>query len=372
MFDLTTNQGTTLKFLNLRILQTPCEISFDQTKHIQMQILDTYFKDITPTSIPRCTYPFPIDVAFKQQLYESAPLTGLELQQTESKYRYPFNHLVGQLMHVSTVSRPDLSYACMRFSGYMACPNTPIFDALHHCLCYLYHHPHLPIMYPSTPRPTQQIQTFWSKGQAEYLSPDFGDELATFTDADHARCLRTRRSVSVYYILYNSVVVSWGCKKQPITSIHSTGSEIMALHKGASKTILLRSFLASIGFPLIASTPIYEDNQGTIKLVRTHRLTDTVRHYAVKIAWLNEQFAQNQLHTAYTKTTMQLADCSSKPINGSQLFRAISYAIGQRYYPLPHHHHYTLLNLDKYAYLQRQTSIAHKLPEHSIQPPAAT
>jgi hypothetical protein len=287
-FDLTTNQGTTLKFLNMRIIQSPCGISFDQTKHIQSQILDTYFKDVPPSSIPHKPYPFPIEASFEQQLYESPPLTDIDLQNTEAKYKTSFNHLVGKLMHITTISRPDLSYACMRFSGYMACPNEPIFSALHHCLCYLYHHPHLPIMYPTKApsTPGGSINTFWSKGQAEYLSPEFGDTLAAFTDADHARCLRTRRSVSVYFILHNSVIISWGCKKQPITSIHSTGSEITALHKGASKTLLIRQLLTAIGYPPTTSTPIFEDNQGTIKLIRTHRLTDTVRHYAVKLLGL--------------------------------------------------------------------------------------
>jgi len=90
-------------------------------------------------------------------------------------------------------------------------------------------------MYPNNASitPGGSINTFWSKGQAEYLSPDFGDALTAFTDADHAHCLCTRRSVSVYFI-HNPVIISWGCKKQPITSIHSTGSEITALHKGAS------------------------------------------------------------------------------------------------------------------------------------------
>jgi len=369
MFDLTTTTGSTLKFLNLRLIQTSCGISFDQTSHITNQILKPYFKDIPPASIPSRPYPFPIDPSFEQQLYEAPPLTGIDLLNTEKTYKHPFNHLVGQLMHIATISRPDLSYACMRFSGYMACPNAPIFEALHHCLCYLYHHPHLPILYPANivKSNNTSLQTFWSKGHAEYLPPDLGDELTTFTDADHARCLRTRRSVSVYYILYNTVLVSWGCKKQPVTAIHSTGSEITALYKGASKTLLLRTFLSSIGFPIPSSTPIYEDNQGTIKLIRTHRLTDTVRHYAVKIAWLNEQFLHNHLHTAYTKTSHQLADCSTKPINGSQLFLAISYAIGQRYYPLPDHPHYTLLDLQNYSYLKRQTTINSKLDKRSIQ-----
>jgi hypothetical protein len=34
----------------------------------------------------------------------------------------------------SGISRPDLSYACMRYSGYMACPNTPIFDSSSHLM----------------------------------------------------------------------------------------------------------------------------------------------------------------------------------------------------------------------------------------------
>jgi hypothetical protein len=64
----------------------------------------------------------------------------------------------------------------------MACPNKPIFEALHHTMCYLYHHQHIPIMYPAKPTtPTvDALQTFWSKGHAEYLSQDCGDKLAIF------------------------------------------------------------------------------------------------------------------------------------------------------------------------------------------------
>ncbi len=182
----------------------------------------------------------------------------------------------------------------------MACPNTPIFEALHHTLCYLYHHPHLPIMYPANlPLLLEMLsKPFWSKSHAEYLGSDCGDELTTFTNADHAHCLWTRQSVSAYFILYDGVLVSWGCKKQPITALHSIGSEITALHKGATKTVLLRSFLQSIGFPLHSASPTYEDNQGTIKLIHTNRLTDTVRHHAGKIAWLNDHYLNNDLKLA--------------------------------------------------------------------------
>ncbi len=186
----------------------------DQTNHIKSKVLHDYFLDVPLQSIPKTFYLFPIESSFEQLLFEAPPLVGHALQEKEKSFRFSFNHLVGALMHVASISRPDLAYACMRFSGYMSTPNTPIFDALHQTMCYLHHHPHLPIMYPSKQlrHGGDFIQTFWDTGKAEYLSPEFGNELSTFIDADHARCLHTRRSTSVYFIHFNGVVVSWSCK----------------------------------------------------------------------------------------------------------------------------------------------------------------
>jgi len=105
---------------------------------------------------------------------------------------------------------------------------------------------------------------------------------------------------------------------------------------------------------------LQETTTGTIKLIRTNRLTDTVRHHAVKISWLNEHYLSNNLKMANTKTSLMLVDCNTKPVNGSQLFSQISYAIGQRFYPPFSSQHYHDLNLDKYSWNYRQQSILKK------------
>ena len=235
----------------------------------------------------------------------------------------------------------------------MTCPNLPIFDALHHTMCYLYHHKHVPIMYPRKPlkQGGAALSTFWKNGQAEYLSADFGDELATFTDADYARCIRSRRSTSSFVILFNGVAVSWGCKKQLKTALHTCASEVNALFKGAHKTCLLRAFLTSLGLNLSSPTPIFEDNQGTIKLIKTSRLSDTVRHNAIKLAYLKEQMDEGAFYPASTKTSMMLVDCCTKPVNGVQLATQTSYMIGQRFYPTSDLQHYHDLELHTYAWL---------------------
>jgi hypothetical protein len=150
LFDLTVCEGSVLKFLNLRIVTSPSGVSFDPTSHIQRTILSEYFKDIPSASIPGQLYPFPLDTSFEKRLYESPPLTGIDLTNATKKFRFAFSHIVGSLMHISTISRPDLAYCVMCYSGYMACPNQPIFDALHLTMCYLYHHPHL---FPSCTHP---------------------------------------------------------------------------------------------------------------------------------------------------------------------------------------------------------------------------
>ncbi len=181
-------------------------------------------------------------------------------QWLEVKYNTIFSHIIGQLMYVATISRLDLSYAFIHFFGYVACPNEPIFTSVHHCLWYVFQYPHLPIMYPNRPQPSNgsTLHTFCSCGQAESLLSDFGDELVTFTNANHARCLPTHCSVSIYFILHHTFIKSWGCKRQPVTSIHSTSREITALHLGATKTktLLLHTFLGSIGY-LLHNLPQY-------------------------------------------------------------------------------------------------------------------
>jgi len=159
-------------------------------------------------------------------------------------------------------------------------------------MCYLYHHPHLPIMYPSKQYKSsgKSLQTHWKTGFVEYLPGDYGEGLATYADADFAHCLYTRHSVSAHFHLLNGVLVSWGCKKQPITSLHSSVAELTSLHCAGFKSYLHQTFMSAIRISSPSPFTIFEDNQGTIKLFCTQCLTDTVRHYDVKLAWLNENF----------------------------------------------------------------------------------
>jgi hypothetical protein len=90
-------------------------ISTDQTQHIKSRILHDYFLEIPTASIPKTYYPFPLDSSFEQLLHEAAPLVGHDLQLKKKVFHFSFSHTVGELMHTTNISWPDLAYACIHF-----------------------------------------------------------------------------------------------------------------------------------------------------------------------------------------------------------------------------------------------------------------
>jgi hypothetical protein len=178
IFELTLHEGETLRLLNLRIIQSPQGIIIDQTDHIVDTIITPYFQSHDP---------FPTDSQFEHHLYDSPIITVSALHAVKKRYGGSLFHWNGILLHVTITTRIDLGYAIMRLSGYLADPTEAIFEALDHTMRYLFFYRHMPIIYPRCPLSKKSLALHWVKGNAEYLSPEFGMQLINSADADHAR-----------------------------------------------------------------------------------------------------------------------------------------------------------------------------------------
>jgi hypothetical protein len=80
MFEVTLQEGSNFRFLNLHIIQIPVGISIDQTNNIVETIIEPYFKTRDTSKLLAITIPFPTDSSVKQRLYESPILTGSALR----------------------------------------------------------------------------------------------------------------------------------------------------------------------------------------------------------------------------------------------------------------------------------------------------
>ena len=82
-------------------------------------------------------------------------------------------------------------------------------------------------------------------------------------------------------------------KKQSEVSEHSNGDEIISLYHGVKKTVLVRNFLKSIGFPCKVSMKTYEDNVEMISQVLKYRITPKERPVDILVTNLHDLYLQD-------------------------------------------------------------------------------
>ena len=91
----------------------------------------------------------------------------------------------------------------------------------------------------------------------------FPRTLQIFTDADHANCPDTRRSMSGIVIKFAGNTIMWRSAWQNIVSHSSTESELMALDKGATLGQYIKHLSGEMGFSLVGPITIFIDNQAS-------------------------------------------------------------------------------------------------------------
>ena len=133
----------------------------------------------------------------------------------------PYLQLIGTLIYVSTMTRPDVSFAVSKLSRYMNCYTRIHWKMAKNILRYLKNTSKFGIIYK------------------------FGDTitLTTYTDSDYAGDELTRKSTTGICCFIGESVVSWLSQRQPYVSLSTTESEYGSSNSGTTESIWLRRFL---------------------------------------------------------------------------------------------------------------------------------
>ncbi|GJU19460.1 uncharacterized mitochondrial protein-like protein [Tanacetum coccineum] len=92
-----------------------------------------------------------------------------------------------------------------------------------------------------------------------------GFELTTFSDADHAGCVDTRKSTSGGIQFLGDKLVSWMSKKQDCTAMSSAEAEYVALSASCAQVMWMRTQLQDYGFNY-NKILLYCDSQSAIAI----------------------------------------------------------------------------------------------------------
>jgi hypothetical protein len=140
-----------------------------------------------------------------------------------------------------------------------------------------------------------------------------------FTDASHASCVDTRRSIISIVVKLGGNTVYWKNSFTKIVSHSSTESELMALDVGATIGECLRWLIEAIGGPLQGRVQIFVDNTGTISIASNPIQPGRNLHVHARYFYVRDLVYDGQYDIVHLPTDMQVADvgCTFK---GSRSF----------------------------------------------------
>ncbi|GJT75204.1 retrovirus-related pol polyprotein from transposon TNT 1-94 [Tanacetum coccineum] len=142
---------------------------------------------------------------------------------------------------------------------------------------------------------------------------DSGFELTAFSDADHARCIDTRKSTSGGIQFLGDKLVSWMSMKQDCTAMSSAEAEYMALSASCAQVMWMRTQLKDYGFNY-NKIPLYCDSQSAIAISCNPMQHSRTKHIHTRYHFIKEQVENGLIELHFVITEYQLADMFTKAL----------------------------------------------------------
>jgi hypothetical protein len=203
-----------------------------------------------------------------------------------------YREMIGSLMYVAVMTRPDISYAISTLSQHMEAPRTTHLVAVKRVFAYL--------------SGTRQLKL---------VLGDKNPRIIGFSDADWASNTH-RFSISGFTFFVGAGIVSWSAKKQHLITISSTESEYVALTYASKEIIWVHKLLNELSFLFAHSLPttLFCDNQGAIDLSKDSKFHARTKHIDVHFHFVHQTVAQGHIKIQYILTNEMVADMFTKSL----------------------------------------------------------
>ena len=207
-----------------------------------------------------------------------------------------FRELVGSLLWIALLTRPDITNAVRAVARYCSAPKLVHWNA---ALCILRYAVR-----------TSELGITFEKGTVG------GVNLISFADADYASRATDRRSVSGGVVMCAGGPISWHSKTQKCVTLSTTQAEYVALSDLGKEILFLRQvwrfMLPKEGMPCI---PMFEDNEGAIQIANHPISNSNSKHIDVRHHFLRELVNRKEIEIIHIATQYQHADFLTKSLS---------------------------------------------------------
>lgn len=279
-FDIK-SEGAIRHFLGMDIIKTQNgAYAISQETYINKIASELDLTDIKPSK-------FPLDKGFHA-------IVDVDLLPDNKEYR----KLIGILLYVAKISRPDLGAAVSILAQRIESPRPTDLREVKRAIKYLI---------------TTKTRKLMMSDPGSY------QELTIYSDANWAEDRHDRKSITGVICNFNGGTVEWIARKQSAVSKSSTEAEYYALCEAASETLYLKQLLSEFGINTEKPIKIFCDNQSCVKLADNEKLSSRTKHIDVRYHFVKDLVKTSVIDLIYVPTEMNVADLMTKPLSGVRI-----------------------------------------------------
>ncbi|CAE7723639.1 RE1, partial [Symbiodinium pilosum] len=216
--------------------------------------------------------------------------------------------LAGELLWITTKTRPDLIYVTSRIGQYITRNVEFAIQLAHNALRYL--------------RSTAHYEIIYGGNHSSDQGPDVGPlqervgAVEAYADASFAP--GNDRSQTGIILAWNQAPITWLSMRQPCASLSTAEAE---LQSSIDALALTEGFLPLIQElePRPVKTFLYNDNQGAVTVMKIPQGSWRTRHLRLKAAWFFEQLETSRYAVYHLPGKYMLGDLCTKTLQSLRI-----------------------------------------------------
>lgn len=221
------------------------------------------------------------------------PITkGFQINSNEQiENNIPYRELVGNLMFISTVSRPDITYATSYLSRFLDKPNRSAWKEGKRILRYL--------------KETIDYGLRYYKSEKQ--------EIETYSDADWATNHIDRRSTSGSVTFYCDNAISWFSRKQGCVALSTAEAEYIAAATSVSELINIQGLCNDL--KVSVKSVLYMDNKSAIDISHSFENSKRTKHIDIRFHFIKDFVLNGKAKVQYVDSKNNIADIFTKSLS---------------------------------------------------------
>ena len=228
--------------------------------------------------------------------------------------RLPYMQLIGSLLYLSTMTRPDIAYHMSVLCSFMHDPTPSAYYAAIDLLLYV-SASSLTLHFPGIVKAPSGIDP----SMANSISSSGG--LVAFSDATWRRPDHHGYNMFGFVVYFMGAPVSFTSKQLKVVALSSAEAEYAAASYTCREVVFVRNVLLDLGFTFIHPTVLCVDNKAAIEIAHNIGVTSRNKHFVDAIHYFRHLVDHRTIVPTHVVTKFQRADGFTKCL-GKTPFKA--------------------------------------------------